>query len=176
MRAKCIHLPHQALTFECADRGLIRDREKNAHRPVERGEGLFLFEGVAFGERFERGRDQAQRIERELEFRSRRARFDLLMNSTQAIAHFFRLQDRHRLVEGRRIEIQKQRQSNRLQIANSIRRLHWRAGQHALAPGLMTQIVREYRRELFQFIDVGRIAKEGEREFAGLLEIAIINF
>ena len=40
----------------------------------------------------------------------------------------------------------------------------------------MTQIVREYRRELFQFIDVGRIAKEGESEFAGLLEIAIVNF
>src|SRR5207237_7846622 len=88
LRAKCIHLPQHALTFECADWGLVRDREKNAHRPVGRGEGLFLFEGVAFGERFERGRDQAQRIERELEFRSRRTRFDLLMKSTQTLAHF----------------------------------------------------------------------------------------
>ena len=141
-----------------------------------RGEGLFLFDGVAFGERFERGRDQAQRIERELEFRPRRARFNLLMQSTQALAHFFRLQDRHRLVERGRLEIQEQRHGNRLQIANPIRRLHRRTGQHALAPGLMTQIVREYRRELFQFIDIGRMAKEGESEFASLLEIAIVNF
>ena len=98
------------------------------------------------------------------------------MKSTQTLAHFCRLQDRHRLVEGRRLEIQEQRHGNRLQIANSLRGLHRRAGQHALAPRLMTQIVREYWRELFQSIDIGRIAKEGESEFAGLLEIAIVNF
>ena len=61
-------------------------------------------------------------------------------------------------------------------IANSIRRFHRRTGQDACAPGLLPQFFCEDRRELFQLVDIARVAKERERELPGLLKVAIVNF
>ena len=87
---------------------------KHTHRPIRGGKRLFFLNSVAFRKWFEGGRDQTERVKLELELRSRRARFDLLMQSMQALAHFFRLQDRHCLLELRRFEIQQQRNGDRL--------------------------------------------------------------
>ena len=94
----------------------------------------------------------------------------------QPVANFLRLQDRHRLVKRLRLEIQEQRHGDGLQIANSIRRFHRRTGQHACAPGLLAQFFREGRRELFQLVDIGRVAKERESKLPGLFKVAIVNF
>ena len=93
----------------------------------------------------------------------------------QPIANFLRLQDRHCLVECRRLEIQKQRDGDGMEIANSIRRLDGGAGEDALAPRLLTQSVGEQRRELFKLIDILRLAKQGKRKFARLFKVAIVN-
>ena len=48
--------------------------------------------------------------------------------------------------------------------------------RNARAPRLLAQFLRELRRELFQFIDVLRLADERESQIPHLREIAIVNF
>src|SRR5229473_765296 len=94
----------------------------------------------------------------------------------QSLANFVRLQDRDRLLERRWLQIQEQWNRNPLQIANAIRRFHWRAGQHAIAPRLLPQILRKYRPEFLQLIDVLRLATQSECQLTRLFEVAIVNF
>ena len=77
-RTKFIYAPHQTLAFESADGRLVRYYQKDAHGAVGRGEGLFLFNDGAFRKRLQRGRNQAERIERKFELRAWRARLDFL--------------------------------------------------------------------------------------------------
>src|SRR5213079_3383471 len=125
---KLIYPAHQTLAFKGADGRLVRDREKNAHRPIRRGKWLLLFNRVVFCKRLERRRNQTERIEGKLELRPWRACFDLLTQSTEAIANFLRLQDRHRLIENVRLQVQEQRHRDRLEISNSVGRGHRRTG------------------------------------------------
>jgi hypothetical protein len=62
-----------------------------------------------------------------------------------------------------------------LKIANSIRRGHWRTGEHTRAPGLLAQSFRKHGRKLLQFIHVFRLALERECQLPRLLKIAIVN-
>ena len=98
---KRVHPPHQTLAFKGADGFLIRHHQKDSHRAIWRSKRLLLFDRRAFGKRFERRRDQAERIERKLELRPRRAGFDLLPQPMQAIANLLRLQKRHCLDQKR---------------------------------------------------------------------------
>src|SRR5215510_3453965 len=93
----------------------------------------------------------------------------------KTIANFLRLQDRDSLAEGVRLQIKKQGDRNRLKIADSIRRGHWRTGEHARAPGLLSQSFCKHWRELLQFVYVVRPALERERKLARLLKIAVVN-
>src|SRR5436190_17783382 len=93
----------------------------------------------------------------------------------KAIANFLRLQDRYGLAEGVWLEIKKQGYRDYLKIADSIRGGHWRTGEHARAPGLLSQSFGKHRRKLVQFIHVLRVALERERELPRLLKIAIVN-
>jgi len=62
-----------------------------------------------------------------------------------------------------------------LQIVNSFRCFHWRAGHDACAPGLRAQSLGELRCEFFQFIDVGRLADQCESQGADLSKVAVID-
>src|SRR5213076_3469039 len=93
----------------------------------------------------------------------------------KAIANFLRLQDRYGLAEGVWLEIKKQGYRDYLKIADSIRGGHWRTGEHARAPGLLSQSFGKHRRKLVQFIHVLRVALERERGLPRLLKIAIVN-
>ena len=173
---KCVYLTHQTLARERTDRRLVRYSQKNPHRPIRRSERLLFFDRGVFCKRLERRNNQTERVEGELKLRARRARLDLLMQAPQALTDFFGLQDRHRLFENGRFEVQEQWHCHRLEIANSIRRLHRRTGQDTCAPRLLQQFVSENRRKSFQFIDIIRTANERESQFPGLLKLAIINF
>ena len=94
----------------------------------------------------------------------------------QSLANFFRLQHRHRLFECGGLEIQEERHSDRLQLANPIRRFHGRTSQHALAPRLFLQIICKGRREFLELIDIFWLAAQRERQFARLFKIAIVSF
>src|SRR5437870_8054495 len=98
------------------------------------------------------------------------------MQAIQAIANFLRLQDRHRLIENARFQVQEQRHCDRLEIADSIGRLHRRAREYTRAPGLLPQFVGEHRRKFFQFLDIIRGTDQRESELPGLLKLAIVNF
>src|SRR5262249_26598534 len=147
----------------------------DSHRAIGRGEGLFLCNHRALGKRLERGRDQAEGIERKLELRSRRARLDLLTQALKAIANFVWLQDRYCLVESSRFQVEQQRHGDRLQIANTFGRGHWRTCEHAGAPWLLAQAFREHRRELVQLIYIVRIANQRERQLTRLLKIVVVD-
>ena len=82
---------------------------------------------------------------------------------------------RQRFIESGRLEIQEQRNGDRLQIANPFRSFHRHAGQDARAPGLLAQLLRELRRELFQLVDVLRLGDQRESQISHLCEIAIVN-
>src|SRR5207247_8523475 len=84
--AKRVYPPHQTLAFKGADGFLVRHHQKNSHCAIWRSKWLLLFNGCAFGERFERQRDQAERIEGKLELRPRRSGLALLPQPMQAIA------------------------------------------------------------------------------------------
>ena len=62
-----------------------------------------------------------------------------------------------------------------MKITNSVRRGHWRTGEHAYRPGLLSQSFGKDWSELVKFIYVIRLAQERERELPRLLEIAIVN-
>ena len=98
------------------------------------------------------------------------------MQAIQAIANFLRLQDRHRLIENARFQVQEQRHRDRLEIADSIGRLHRRAREYTRAPGLLPQFVGEHRRKFFQLFDIRRGTNQRESELPGLLKLAIVNF
>src|SRR5205814_4897668 len=129
-RTKGIYLTHQPLTLECTQRRLIRDHEKNAHRAVRRRERLLLLGRVRFCKRFQRWRNDAQRIEPEFKFWSRRAGLDFLMQTMQPLSNSLGLQDPHRLlVCGRlRLQIPKPWNPVRLQFPASVLPYHWRSG------------------------------------------------
>ena len=82
---------------------------------------------------------------------------------------------RKRFTERGRLEIQQERKGDRLQIVNSFRRFDWRAGHDSRAPWLLAQSLGELGRELFQFINVLRLADEREGKRAHLAEVAIVN-
>ena len=94
----------------------------------------------------------------------------------QPLPDFLRLQEAECLVESWRLEIQEQRNSDRLQVANAFRCFDRRAGQNSCAPRLFAKFLRELRCKLFQFIDVIRLANERESQVANLGEITIVNF
>src|SRR5438128_9208348 len=98
------------------------------------------------------------------------------METVQPLPDFFRSQEAERFGEGRRFEIQEQRNSNRLQVANAFGCLDWRAGENARAPWLIAQLLRKLWRELFQLINVSRLADERKSQSPNLREIAIVNF
>src|SRR5262245_46618315 len=94
----------------------------------------------------------------------------------KTLANFFRLQDRHCLVEGAGFEVEEQRDSDRLQIANAFRSRHWRTCEHARAPRLVAQPFCKHRREFLQLVDIPWIADKRERQLTSLLEIVIVDF
>src|SRR5438552_12667770 len=98
------------------------------------------------------------------------------MQTMEPLSNSLRLQDRHRLVECSRLQSQKQWNRYRLQIADAVRRFHWRTGQHAIGPRLLSQIFHKRRREFFKLVDVLRLATQAERQLARLFEVAIVNF
>ena len=63
-----------------------------------------------------------------------------------------------------------------MQVANAFGCLDRRAGENARAPWLLAQLFRKLRRELFQLINVGWLADEGEGQRPNLREITIVNF
>src|SRR6202171_428808 len=95
------------------------------------------------------------------------------MHTSQAFANFFRLQDRYRLLDLRRFEIQEERDSHQLQITQTVWCFHGRTGQDARAPRLLPQMFGKARRKFFQLVDVGRLTKKRKGQFTCLLEIAI---
>ena len=175
-RAEFVHPVHQFLRIERARRLLIRHHQKHAHGAIGRRQRLVFLDRVAFGERPDRGADQAERIEIELELRPRRAGLDLFMQSVKALAHFVRLQKFKRVGEGRRIEIQQERQGHSLEIVHAFVRLHGRAGENAFTPCLVPKNVGERRRVFVELVDIFRLAEQSEGQFAVLFEVAIVNF
>src|SRR5262249_61883652 len=119
--AKLVYPMHQTLAFKRADGSLIRNHQKDSHRLIRRGKELFLFDRGALGKRLKRGCDEAERIERKLELRARRAGLDLLAQTIKAITNFVWLQERHCLVEDVRLQMEQQRHRYRLQIVKSSR-------------------------------------------------------
>ena len=98
------------------------------------------------------------------------------MQPVQAFLIFAGCRRRERFVESVRLQIQQQRNGDRLQIANAFRRFDRRAGENASAPGLLPKCFGELRRKLLQPIDVFRLADERESELTDLREIAVVNF
>ena len=94
----------------------------------------------------------------------------------KAIAKLIRLQNRHCLVEGAGFQVEKQRDRDRLQVANAIRSGHGRTCEHARAPRLPPQPFRKHRSEFLQLIDILRIADKRERQLTCLLKIVIVDF
>ena len=175
-RAKGFHLVHQFLAIERADRWLIRDREKDPHRAIGRSERLVF--------------SRSRRCRRTVSVPARRRRTDRAAVRFPAAASRPRFPgadglSRARILSGwrmatrfgkrLRLEIQKQRNGDPLQIVNSLRRFDRRAGQDARAPGLLAQALGEDRRKFLQLIDVVRLADQREGQLAGLGEIAIVN-
>src|SRR5439155_11431141 len=133
-----IHPVHQPLAFKRADGRLVRYDQKDSHGAIWRSERLLLFNHGAFCKQLERRRNQPERIERKLELRPRRAGLDLLTQALKTIANFLRLQDRHRLVESMRFQIEEQRDRDCLESANAFGRGHGRTREYARAPWLLT--------------------------------------
>src|SRR2546430_548129 len=97
------------------------------------------------------------------------------MKTMQPLPDSFRLQEAKRFGKGRRLEVQEQRNSDRLQVANAFGCFDRRAGENAGAPRLFPQLLRELRCELFQLINVGRLADERKSQSPKLREIPIVN-
>jgi hypothetical protein len=102
---KRFHFAHQFLAIERADARLVRDGEKDAHRPVRRSERLVFLDGSVARERFQRRGDHAQRIETQLDLRPGRAGLDFLVQTMQALLNFRRLQQRQGFIERGRLQV-----------------------------------------------------------------------
>ena len=94
----------------------------------------------------------------------------------KAIANLVRLQDRHCLVESAGFQVEKQRDRDRLQIADAIRSGHGRTCEHSRAPRLPAQSFRKHRREFLQLIDILWIGDKRERQLTCLFKIVIVDF
>ena len=176
VRLKRFHLLHQFLAVNRTDGWLICDREKHPHRTVARGEGLIFLDRRIARERFQGRRDDPEWIESQFDLRPGRSRFQFGMQPMQPLRDFLRFQKTDGLVESGRLEVKEQRKGDRLQIANAFRRLDGRAGKDAGAPRLSAQLLRELRPELFQFIDIVRLADQGKGQITDLSEITVVNF
>src|SRR5262249_28841193 len=106
----------------------------------------------------------------------RRARLDLLAQAMKALANLVRLENRHCLVESARLQVKKQRDRDRLQIANAVWSRHGRTCEHARGPSLPTQPFCKHRREFLQLVDILGIADQRERQLTCLLKIVIVDF
>src|SRR5205085_8713031 len=94
----------------------------------------------------------------------------------KSIANLVRLQDRNCLVESAWFEVEKQRDCDRLKIANAIGSGHGRACEHARAPRLAPQPFCKHRREFLQLVDVLWSGDKRERQLTCLLKIVVVHF
>src|SRR5215831_6296478 len=93
----------------------------------------------------------------------------------KAIANLIRLEERHCLIESTGLQIEKQWDRDRLQIADAISSSHRRTSEHACGPGLPAQPLCKNRSEFLQFIHILRIADKRERQLTCLLKIVIVD-
>ena len=85
-----------------------------------------------------------------LEFRAGRAGFDFLVQPGQARLKFLWLQDGDGLGKRLRIEVEKKRNREALEISHGLGRFHRRAGQNARVPRLFAQALREDREQILR--------------------------
>ena len=97
------------------------------------------------------------------------------MEAMQAFLNFRWLQKRDGLVKSFGLEVEQERDGDRLQIAHAFRRLDRTAGKNARAEGLGAKRFGELRREFLQAIRVFGLAMKRESQLAHLCEVAVIN-
>jgi hypothetical protein len=72
----------------------------------------------------------------------------------QALLNLFRLERPEHFLKILRLQVQKQRYGNGLQVVNTLRRFDGCASEDARAPWLLAQSVRKERRKFFGLVDI----------------------
>ena len=158
VQTKRVDFSHQRLAIKRSDCWLICHGEKHTHRPIGRSKRLIFFDRCVAGEGLEGRADEAKRIESQLQFRSWRAGLNFLVQPVQALLNLLRLEQPEHLLKLLRLQVQKQRHGDGLQVVNALGRFDRRAGQDSGAPRLLAQALRESRCKFFELVDIIRLA------------------
>ena len=167
-----LRLIHRGLAGVRAEVGLAGLGEDDAQCAVGGGERTRLLDGEGAGQRLERGRDEAERIEIEFELRFRRARRECGAEFFQTRGNLLRRGGADHTVEPGVVEIEQHRQRDGAHFADPAGRFHRRAIHDARDPRLLPQRLPEVLGESVEIHRAG-LVHQRESQLARLAEFAV---